>query len=231
MGEYLANDWSFSGDIVKDFDSHIEKSVLNYKTFRNIIRDISVYFSRKNTQIVDIGCSTGTFLKDIYIKNICLNSKTGIEYVGLDIEEDMIEVSSNRYKGLGIKFKKIDALEYCYKNASVITSILTLQFMDNREELLKRIYREMNDGGALFIVEKIKTPVIDIHDIYNDLYYDFKRTSGITDSEIINKNVSLRGIMHPLTLDENIEHLKLAGFTKIDVFMKIRNFVGIIAIK
>ena len=70
----------------------------------------------------------------------------------------------------------------------------------------------------------------DIHDIYNDIYYDFKR-ENIKDEEILDKNISLRGIMKPLTLEENISNLKEVGFSKIDVFMKYNNFVGIITIK
>ena len=45
------------------------------------------------------------------------------------------------------------------------------------------------------------------------------------------KNQSLRGIMNPLTVNENIEMFKEAGFEKIDIFMKINNFVGFIIIK
>ena len=64
----------------------------------------------------------------------------------------------------------------------------------------------------------------------NDLYYDFKR-NNLDDNDILDKNQSLRGIMKPLTLSENIENLRNVGFEKIDVFMKYNNFVGIMAIK
>ena len=81
------------------------------------------------------------------------------------------------------------------------------------------------------IVEKIKSQIVDIHDIYNDLYYDFKRQQGLTDKEIIDKNVSLRGIMKPMTMEENLTLLKEVGFKKTDIFFKYNNFVGIMAIK
>ena len=67
--------------------------------------------------------------------------------------------------------------------------------------------------------------------MYNDLYYDFKRENGLTDTEIIDKNVSLRGIQKCLTVEENIQLLKEVGFNKIDIFYKNFNFVGIVAIK
>ena len=88
----------------------------------------------------------------------------------------------------------------------------------------------MNLNGALFIVEKVRSVDVEIHDIYSDLYYDFKRENFST-TEILDKNQSLRGVMKPITTNENIEMLKSVGFKKVDIFMKINNFVGILAIK
>ena len=65
--------------------------------------------------------------------------------------------------------------------------------------------------------------------IYDKIFLKvFKRR---TDKEIIDKNVSLRGIMKPMTVEENLTFLKDVGFTKIDLFFKYNNFVGIVAIK
>ena len=80
-------------------------------------------------------------------------------------------------------------------------------------------------------VDKIKTPTLDIHDMYNDLYYDFKRENGLTDTEILDKNVSLRGVQKCLTLEENMQLMKNVGFKDMDIFLKYNNFVGVIAIK
>ena len=131
-----------------------------------------------------------------------------------------------------LNFYVCDAVNYDYTNSSVITAMLSLQFIqkNDRKKLLNKIYKEINDDGCLFIVEKIKSEIPDIHDIYNDLYYDFKR-NNLDDNDILDKNQSLRGIMKPLTLSENIENLRNVGFEKIDVFMKYNNFVGIMAIK
>ena len=67
--------------------------------------------------------------------------------------------------------------------------------------------------------------------MYNDLYYDFKRENGLTDTEIIDKNVSLRGVQKCLTVEENLQLMWNVGFRKTDIFLKYNNFVGIIAIK
>ena len=223
---YKPYDWQFNKETVKVFDKHIENSVPLYKEFHKNIVNMSVYFAQRDTNIVDIGSSTGVLTYDLFK----MNESRNITAIGLDIEEDMIIESSKRYPE--IDFKNINALKFDYSNTSVITMVLTLQFLskDNRKLLLKKIYNEMNAGGAIFIVEKVRTDNLEIHDIYNDMYYDFKRNS-FSDTDILDKNVSLRGIMKPLTLRENIDILKEAGFSEYEVFLKYNNFVGIMVIK
>lgn len=223
---YDKYNWRFNDEVVKVFDEHVKKSVPLYQLFHKDILDMSVYFVQNNTNVIDIGTSTGVLLKGLHDINKNRNAK----YIGIDIEEAMINECNNRYKD--IEFKVCDALDYDYSNSSVITAMLSFQFIPKKErvKILSKIYNGLNEDGAFFMVEKIKNNIPDIHDIYNDIYYDFKR-ENIKDEEILDKNISLRGIMKPLTLEENISNLKEVGFNKIDIFMKYNNFVGIIAIK
>lgn len=223
---YKPYDWRFNKDTVKVFDEHIENSVPLYKEFHKNIVNMSVYFAQRDTKIVDIGSSTGVLTYDLFK----INQSRNITVIGLDIEKDMIAESSVRYPD--INFKNINALDFDYTNSSVITIVLTLQFLSksDRKLLLQKIYNEMNVGGAIFIVEKVRTSNLEIHDIYNDMYYDFKR-NNFNDTDILDKNISLRGIMKPLTLDENLNILKEVGFSEYEIFLKYNNFVGIMAIK
>lgn len=223
---YDKYNWRFDDKVTKVFDDHVTKSVPMYDEFHNVIADMSVYFTQMGTNVVDVGTSTGTLINKIKENNI----HRKLTYTGIDIEESMINECNRRYKDMS--FEVNNALNYSYNNASVVTCMLSLQFMQKSEriELINKIYKEMNYDGALFIVEKIKTEVLDIHDIYNDLYYDFKRINNV-DSEILDKNASLRGVMKPITLNDNVKILKNAGFKKVDIFMKYNNFAGILAIK
>ena len=224
--KYEKNNWTFSNGVAEVFDDHVKNSVPLYDLFQNQIASMSVFFSQQNTKIIDIGTSTGSLISKISEHNYHRN----IEFIGIDIEKEMIDVCKK--KSSNITFFTADAIDFDYTNSSVITSMLSLQFIEvqKRKILLNKIYNELNDGGALFIIEKVRTSIPEINDMYNDLYYDFKRESFSSD-EIFDKNQSLRGVMKPITMNENIEILKSAGFKKIDVFMKIDNFMGILAIK
>lgn len=223
---YEKNNWTFNSKVVKVFDEHVRNSVPLYDLFQKEIASMSVYFSQHNSKVIDIGTSTGSLIGLL----ADYNSPRNVNFIGIDVEADMIEECKTRHPE--INFQVLDAVECDYTNASVVTSMLTLQFMEHskRKEVLKRIYNQMNLNGALFIVEKVRSVDVEIHDIYSDLYYDFKRENFST-TEILDKNQSLRGVMKPITMNENIEMLKSVGFKKVDIFMKINNFVGILAIK
>ena len=227
---YEKYNWRFDEEVTKIFDEHVNQSVPLYQEFHHSITNMSVYFAQEYTSIVDIGTSTGTLLFDMQQIN---KNKRNLNFIGLDIEEAMIKECLVRYSDIdNMKFKLTNALDFDYTNTSVVTSMLALQFMSKRDRkiLLKKVYEGLNEDGALFVVEKTKNDILDIHDIYNDLYYDFKR-NNLVDSEILDKNQSLRGVMKPISINENISNLKEAGFKKIDIFMKCLNFTGFIAVK
>lgn len=224
--KYEKNNWTFGNEVAEIFDDHVRNSVPLYDLFQNQIASMSVFFSQQNTKIIDIGTSTGSLISKISEHNYHRN----IEFVGIDIEKEMIDVCKK--KNSNVTFFTANAIDFDYTNSSVITSMLSLQFIEvqKRKMLLNKIYNELNDGGALFIVEKVRTSIPEINDMYNDLYYDFKRELFSSD-EILDKNKSLRGVMKPISTEENMKILKESGFNKIDIFMKFNNFVGIIAIK
>ena len=227
---YEKYNWRFDEEVTKIFDEHVNQSVPLYQEFHHSITNMSVYFAQEYTSIVDIGTSTGTLLFDMQQIN---KNKRNLNFIGLDIEEAMIKECLVRYSDIdNMKFKLTNALDFDYNNTSVITSVLALQFMSKRDRkfLLNKLYQGLTEDGALFVVEKTKNDILDIHDIYNDLYYDFKR-NNLVDSEILDKNQSLRGVMKPISINENISNLKEAGFKKIDIFMKCLNFTGFIAVK
>jgi tRNA (cmo5U34)-methyltransferase len=56
----------FSFDTINNFDEHIAQSIPNYHTLTEAICDLSTYFMTEDTQVIDLGCSTGKLLERIY---------------------------------------------------------------------------------------------------------------------------------------------------------------------
>lgn len=224
--------WTFENDeVVKNFDIHVVKSVPLYEMFHEMIIEFSKYFVMDNTCVVDVGTSTAHLLNKIKANN----SIKKVKYIGIDSSKEMLQCSTKTYPHLTFLNKDLTDSS-CYdeiENVSFISSMLCLQFIspNYKEFVLKNLHQKMNKGGAFVMVEKVKSTNIDLHDIYNNKYWEFKRKNGISDTDIINKNFSLEGRMFPTTVEKNIQLLNITGFETVEIFMKYNNFVGIIAIK
>ena len=223
---YKSYGWKFDDEVAKQFDNHVRQSVYMYDEFHNSIVNMSRFFIEDNTNILDIGTSTGELLKKLY------NDKNNCNYIGIDIESPMIEQAKLKLPKQ-VRLEVGDILDYKIENCSIITMVLVLQFIRPKDKqlVIDNIYKSLNKGGAFFFVDKVKSPILDIHDMYNDLYYDFKLNNNLSHRDVLEKNISLRGVQKTITTEENLEIFKRAGFKNIDIFMKYNNFIGILAIK
>ncbi|HCV8281077.1 TPA: methyltransferase domain-containing protein [Staphylococcus aureus] len=221
--------WTFKSEqTTNEFNEHVEKSVPFYKEIHKIVKIIGGFFVEDDTNVYDIGSSTGNLLKGM--SNIL---KRNANYIGIDNSIYMNQVAMNDADNDNIKILSEDVQDFKFTNASYITSILTLQFIniEDREKILKNVYQGLNKGGAFILVEKVNGEFVQSHEIMNQIYHDFKLENGLTYEEVIKKSQSIRGVLKPLTLEQNKRMLEEAGFKDINTWFKWNNFVGIIAVK
>src|SRR5271170_8115959 len=66
------------------FDEHIRRSIRGYVDLLSDCVALSEYFVEDGTVVFDVGCSTGTFLREVSRKNRdrCPNAR----YIGIDVE-------------------------------------------------------------------------------------------------------------------------------------------------
>ena len=225
--------WKFDEKIVPIFDEHVRKSVPLYDNFHKVIADLSDWFVEENTNVYDIGTSTGECIHNLINKH--KNKK--INYIGIDLSPDMVLKAKNRFKDYSnINISNGDITkenDITINNASFITSILTMQFIPQRKrcDVIRKIYNGLNKGGAFIMVEKIIGNNARFDKMFIELYHDMKIHNGFNEQEVIAKSKAIRGVMSPNTVDENINILKEIGFKDVDMFFKWCNFVGFIAIK
>lgn len=209
----------FSFETIQDFDSHILKSIPDYDKLINLVLNISEYFLLSDSNVYDIGCSTGKLLKSIH-------TDKKINRIGIDYSENLLPKSND------IRFLNIDLNKpFSFYNASIIYSIFTMQFIEkrNRVGLIESIYNGMLDGGIFIIAEKVYSEYPIMQDINTFLYYDFKK-HNFTNDEILNKEKDLRSIMRLNTSKENDSLLK-SKFRAVEIFWKHLNFEAKVCIK
>lgn len=228
----MSQDWKFDESIVSVFDTHAEQSIPFYNDMHNMVTKISDWFLQDNTNMYDLGTSTGKVirnLREVY-------EDRGVHYIGIDNSEDMVEYTRKLFSNkLDVTINKDDISHQhvSFKNASVICSILTLQFIPKRfrQEIVNKVYNGLVEGGCFIFVEKVLSESPELNEVWSGLYNDLKISNHLSPQHVLEKSSSLRGVMTPVTLKENITMLEKSGFKNIDCFFRWGNFAGLLAIK
>ena len=150
-------DFKFGEEVVNVFDDMVSRSVPFYGEIQRMIGDLSQDFAVPGTNYYDLGCSTGNSL--LAMDHLL---DEGVAFVGIDESQEMLDKCDQKFKEEGLK--RDYKLEYGdlnaginIDNASVVNLCLTLQFVRPlyRTPLVQSIYDQMNDNGALILVEKV----------------------------------------------------------------------------
>jgi len=214
------------------FDNHIEHSIRGYTNLWNDVLKYSEYFVEDHTNIIDIGCSTGKLLKAMIAQN---TFAPYANYVGIEVEEDFFKSYDEDEEQIAhLQYHRGDVRDFSFLNCSLVTSIFTLQFIQEKERtsIIKQIYEGLNPGGAFIFAEKTIAECSKIQDIRTFTYYDYKR-EHFTSDDILNKEKQLRHMMKLNTRKELIQKCATAGFAfdRIDSFWQNHSFTAFIAIK
>ena len=93
--------WSFSSkSVVENFESHVSKSVPLYNEGHDLILRLSDFFIHNESSVMEIGCSTGILTHKLAKRTELDN----VEFLGLDIEEEMVAYANKSYKHKQCKF-------------------------------------------------------------------------------------------------------------------------------
>jgi tRNA (cmo5U34)-methyltransferase len=212
------------------FDNHIEHSIRGYNNLWNDVLQYSEYFVEDDTNIVDVGCSTGKLLKAMIAQN---KFAPKANYFGIEVEPDFFgEFDKDEKNFSNLKYHRGDVRQFDFQNCSLVTSIFTLQFIPEKQRsgIIRQIYSGLNQGGAFVFAEKTISEYTKIQEIRTFTYYDYKR-QHFTSDDILDKERQLRHMMKPNTRQELMSMLLCAGFSKIDSFWQNHGFTAFIAIK
>lgn len=227
--------WTFSKkSVAKNFRLHAKKSIPFYEEGHDIICKLTDFFLKKNSICYEIGCSKGDLIKKILIHS----KKENVNFIGIDIEKEMIlEAKKNVKKSLAKKnkfiFKKDNLIKMKLNKNDLVICYYTIQFInpEHRQKVINKIYKSLNWGGALIMFEKVRAKDARFQDYMSNIYSNFKSENGYSAEEIINKSNSLKGVMEPFSENGNIDLLKRAGFKDYMTVFKWITFQGFLAIK
>jgi tRNA (cmo5U34)-methyltransferase len=227
----VPGEWRFDKNVSKAFDSHVHKSVPFYDEIQRMVIELSEYFVRDHSVVYDLGSSTGTTLD---LLSRVHAGKEDVQFIGFDLSNFMVKEARKKINRPNVRFhhKNIVDVEFSPR-PTFVTSLFTIQFLTlaERRTLLTRINESLIEGGGLLIVEKVSAEHSCFEDIWTELYWDFKRRQGLTPEQILEKANSIRGVLKPLTADENIDLLRQTGYSRLETFFKWYNWAGFLALK
>ncbi|MDO8422641.1 MAG: carboxy-S-adenosyl-L-methionine synthase CmoA [Parvibaculum sp.] len=232
-GSNPVGDFRFNAGVADVFDDMVSRSVPFYEEMQRMVCELAGDFATPNSNLYDIGCSTATTM-------LAMNDAVdpSVKFIGIDNSADMLAKAEEKVKAMGVtramEFVNADLHQgFFVDNASVITMLLTLQFVRPlyRDRITKMFYNGLNENGALILIEKLTSEDTIFNRLFINHYYDFKRRNGYSETEIAKKREALENVLIPYRLEENVELLKEAGFRKVEPFFRWYNFCGIIAVK
>ncbi|MBC7904896.1 MAG: carboxy-S-adenosyl-L-methionine synthase CmoA [Gemmatimonadaceae bacterium] len=228
-----ASDFKFGTAVAKVFDDMVSRSVPFYGEIQRMVAELAAAHALKDTDVYDLGCSTGTTM--IGMNTLVDNN---IRFVGIDDSPEMLAKCRDKLVEAGFTrpfdLRCLDlGKDPEVTNSSVVVLCLTLQFIRpiNREKLLKKIVEGLVPGGVLILVEKILTEESCFNRDFIEYYYNYKRRNNYSELEISQKREALENVLIPYKLSENISLLRDVGFAHCEVFFKWYNFSALIATK
>jgi len=225
----IEKQFEFDNEVANVFDDMIDRSVPFYKENLNLSINIIKNYLNNNDKVLDLGSSTGTFLINLAKFNPTL------KLTGVDNSLPMITKAIQKSKafGVNINFVENDFLDFEFGQNKLISANYTIQFIRpiKREKLISKIYNSLQKDGLFLMSEKLISEDKKLNKILIDEYYNYKKQKGYSEYEIAQKREALENVLIPYTQDENIEMLKNAGFTHIEVIFRWCNFATFLALK
>lgn len=221
--------FEFDKNVASVFDDMINRSVPFYKDNLELCASLIAKLAPQKAKICDLGCSSANFL--IFLANL----RKDFKLFGVDNALPMLEVAKSKANayGLNIEFFEADLCGFDFFQNDVFVANYTLQFIrpPKRQELVNKIYENLNENGIFIMSEKIVYEDAFLSKNMIELYADYKEKRGYSKFEIAAKREALENVLIPYSQKENFAMLENAGFKKIENIFKWVNFETFVAFK
>ncbi len=190
-------DWTFD-DFAKDFDSHVREQLPWYELVTESVAFIVRNYLPNGGKIYDIGCSTGNMT--MALLDLVLERDAYI--TGIDPEKSMVQAYSRFLAKSNISVYQENAEEHEYQSYDVAVVMLTAMFIpvSHHEVFLDTLYYNLNQGGAIVIVDKVTDESGYFSTVMKRLTMFWKLKNGAEPENILNKELSLSGVQRPLDI-------------------------------
>ena len=205
--------WKFDDEVAKRFQHEANTHIPDYERVIDMSLElISRAFSSKDIEIIDIGSALG-FTVDKFLK-------AGYQNVsGVEVSESMKSNSLHQDKIFlsdRLPTKMYDA----------VLANWTLHFVVSRDEYIQDIYNNLTNNGVFILTDKMPQTAET-----KEMYYNWKRSNGVSQEVINLKEEKLKGVLETKPLTWYIELLTSIGFKDIEILNSRFNFTTLVCRK
>ncbi len=222
--------FEFDQKVAAVFDDMLDRSIPFYRQNMYLICEYLAKTLPQDAAVLDLGCSTANMLLALHSR--CAQN---LNLCGIDDSEAMIEkarAKAGAYEA-AMELSVQDVFGADFGSNDCIISNYLLQFIRpmQRGELVAKIYDSLRGGGVFVCSEKVVFDDKAYDKTVIDLYYDYKKKQGYSQTEITQKREALENVLIPYTIEENITMFKQTGFSSVQTLFQWGNFVTFVAKK
>lgn len=205
--------WSFDKEVADRFQKEAETHIPDYQKVIDMSIDyVNKHWKTKDIKIIDVGSALGHTIG-------CFLNAGFSDVRGVEKSQQMIEKSK-------FSDRIIFSENFPKERFHAVVANWTIHFIEDKYLYLKDIYDRLSDNGILILTEKmIQT------EITKNEYYDFKRSNGVSDEIIYEKEKKLQGVMFVESLSFYLNLLERLGFKSVEMINSRYNFNTLICIK
>jgi hypothetical protein len=186
----LSDSWIFDKSVAERFQHEADTNIPSYHTVIDKCLQFANKHLQKTDKIIDVGSALGYTMGKFIDAGF-------INVTGVDNSPAMNE---------GNKYSVICSDKLPEDIYNLVLMNWTLHFIKDKTTYLIDIYNKL-DNGYLILTDKTSQS-----EIIKELYYDFKRSKGVSNNYIKEKEKSLQGVMHTLPVDWYLKSLRDIGF-------------------
>lgn len=199
--------WKFDESVADRFQYEAITNIPDYERVIDMCIEIAEQRCNKGSTIVDIGSALGYTIDKF--------NTHGYPYVyGIESSQAMINNSKHR------AYVKLSETFPTELHPDFVMANWTLHFINERKRYIQDVYNSLSINGTFILSDKTKQT-----DAVRELYYDFKRSNGVTDEYIYEKEQKLKGYMNLMPVDWYLDTLAEVGFKNIQIINARFGFV------
>ena len=205
---------------VREYEKLMIRLVPYYKEQHEIIQSLLPDDIHKEYRVLDLGCGDG-ILSELILKRL-----PNASVVGFDITDGMLESFKNKISKITSNFKTIRG---DYKTESfgtgydIIVSGMTLHHLtfNERQIFYSKLFESMNTKGVYISNDIIVDEDPKVKEEQYSFWKSFMESNGEDPEFWYSKHMEKD---HPVTISQQLEWLRLSGFSEVACYWRFCNF-------